>query len=372
MVTTRRPPCPRSWIAGIVICFLAVLRPGAAAAHEIGSTQIVASFEAGGAFHLEISVDPDALLTRLQLLVNGDVVAPASRADRDLRLEDLLPAFANALRVRIDGHDAETTLRYLPASAFGDLAQAPSTIRVDGRAPAGAGVATIAYGLSSGTFALVVRVRDSPPQTLWIDGDRDSAPIALAAAPPPEGTAAIVARYFALGFTHILPGGVDHILFVLGLFLLSARRRPVLLQVSAFTLAHSLTFALTLCGIVSLPARVVEPMIALSIAYVACENVMTTELKTWRIALVFAFGLLHGMGFAGVLRDIGLPKAQLVPALFSFNAGVEAGQLVVVAGALAAVACWRSDAATYRRLVVQPASVLLAATGLFWTVQRLL
>ena len=113
-------------------------------------------------------------------------------------------------------------------------------------------------------------------------------------------------------------------------------------------------------------------MIALSIAYVAIENVVTTELKSWRVALVFSFGLLHGMGFAGVLHDLGLPRADFLAALLTFNLGVEAGQLTVVALAFALVAYWRRNGVSYRRFVVQPASVAIAVLGLYWTVQRLL
>src|SRR5437588_10158760 len=125
-------------------------------------------------------------------------------------------------------------------------------------------------------------------------------------------------------------------------------------------------------GIVSLPARVVEPMIALSIAYVAIENLMTSDLKPWRLALVFSFGLLHGMGFAGVLRELGLPRSQFLTALVTFNVGVEAGQLSVIALAFAAVVYWRSNRVTYRRFLIQPASLAIALTGLYWTIQRVL
>ena len=119
-------------------------------------------------------------------------------------------------------------------------------------------------------------------------------------------------------------------------------------------------------------ARRKSTLIALSIAYVAVENLLTTELKPWRLALVFSFGLLHGMGFAGVLRDVGLPRPQFVPALLAFNAGVEAGQLTVIALAFAAVAYWRRNRPLYRRVVVQPVSVAIALIGLFWTLQRAL
>src|SRR4029450_117478 len=138
--------------------------------------------------------------------------------------------------------------------------------------------------------------------------------------------------------------GLDHILFVVGLFLLSTKWRSVFVQVSTFTLAHSITLGLTIYGVVSLPARVVEPMIALSIAYVAIENVVTTELKSWRVALVFSFGLLHGMGFAGAPPHLGLPRGDFLAAVVTFNAGVEAGQLTVVAIAFLLVAHWRRNA----------------------------
>jgi hypothetical protein len=125
-------------------------------------------------------------------------------------------------------------------------------------------------------------------------------------------------------------------------------------------------------GVVSLPPRLVEPMIAVSIVYVAIENLVTNELKPWRVALVFSFGLLHGMGFAGVLRDIGLPRAQFLTALVSFNVGVEAAQLTVVALAFAMVAYWRSNRQAYRRFILRPASLAISLIGLFWTLQRAL
>jgi hydrogenase/urease accessory protein HupE len=260
----------------------------------------------------------------------------------------------------------------VPASTLNDLAQTPSIVRLTGTVPPGAVNFSFSYGLAMGSYALNVRIGASPVQTLWINGTERSGAVSLVAPPPPPTRFQVARQYFALGYTHILPRGLDHILFVVGIFLLSARWRSILLQVSTFTLAHSITLGLTMYGVVSLPAKVVEPMIALSIAYVAIENLFTSELKPWRVALVFSFGLLHGMGFAGVLRDLGLPRSEFLTALVTFNVGVEAGQLSVIALALAAVAYWRSNSVTYRRFVVQPASVLIASIGLFWTIQRAL
>jgi hypothetical protein len=119
------------------------------------------------------------------------------------------------------------------------------------------------------------------------------------------------------------------------------------------------------------PAAIVEPLIALSIAWLAVENLMTTELRTSRVALVFAFGLLHGMGFAGVLGEVGLPRAELLTALVTFNVGVELGQLTVIGLAFLGVACWWRHAEWYRRRVVCPISAAMAVIGVYWTVTRL-
>src|SRR5262249_8374254 len=122
---------------------------------------------------------------------------------------------------------------------------------------------------------------------------------------------------------------------------------------------------------VSISPRIVEPLIAISIAYVAIENIFMSELKPWRLALVFAFGLLHGMGFAGALRELGLPRSEFVTALLTFNIGVEAGQLAVICAAFLVVGWDCGNRHWYRRLVVLPASAMIACTAIYWTVERL-
>ncbi|MEM6558199.1 MAG: HupE/UreJ family protein [Myxococcota bacterium] len=179
----------------------------------------------------------------------------------------------------------------------------------------------------------------------------------------------VMARYLMLGFVHIIPRGLDHILFVLGLFLLSTDLRSLLWQISAFTLAHSVTLGLSIAGIWQIPGSIVEPIIAASVVYVAVENIFTTKLNPWRPALVFVFGLLHGMGFAGVLGEIGMPSNAFLTALLAFNVGVELGQLAVIAIAFALLFSVRSHTA-YRRWVVIPASVGIAVVGVYWTIER--
>jgi len=187
---------------------------------------------------------------------------------------------------------------------------------------------------------------------------------------PARGALSTFIDYVHIGVVHIVPRGLDHILFVVGLFLLSARLAPIVWQVSVFTLAHSMTLAAGTLGWVVLPASIVEPLIALSIVLVALENLVSSRLRVRRLMLVFAFGLLHGLGFAGVLSEIGLSANRFLLSLIAFNAGVEIGQLCVVAVCFATVG-WFRDAPGYRRAVIVPGSLCVGAVGLFWFVQRL-
>ncbi len=180
--------------------------------------------------------------------------------------------------------------------------------------------------------------------------------------------------YIRIGVQHILPGGLDHILFVLALFFSTRRLRPLLIQISAFTVAHTMTLALVASGVFAPPAHIVEPLIAATIAFVAIENIIFKDMTRWRPFVVFAFGLIHGMGFAGFFGSLGLPTGQFWSALIGFNIGVEIGQLAVVL--LAAVLLWplRSvwTEARYRQFIVWPACAAIGFTGAFWTVERLL
>jgi len=180
----------------------------------------------------------------------------------------------------------------------------------------------------------------------------------------------VIGLYLQLGYQHILPKGLDHILFVLALFFASSRLKPLVWQVSAFTAAHTLTLALAVLGLFTLPSNIVEPVIALSIAFVAIENLLFKDMQRWRPLVVFCFGLFHGLGFAGVLVELGLPQGQLLPSLLSFNLGVEAGQLTII------LAMWfvlhRFRDAGWYPLLAKAASALIAAVALWWVVERVL
>ena len=179
-----------------------------------------------------------------------------------------------------------------------------------------------------------------------------------------------ITEYIYQGFVHILPQGLDHILFVLALFLLATKTSTLLWQVSAFTLAHTITLALGIFGVINLPSSIVEPMIALSIAYVAIENIVQQKLTKWRLPIIFAFGLLHGLGFASVLVEFGLPKNEYVSSLISFNVGVEFGQITVILLALLATR-WFSKKPWYRQYVVIPASAIISVVAIYWFIERI-
>ena len=176
--------------------------------------------------------------------------------------------------------------------------------------------------------------------------------------------------WVAVGFQHIVPRGLDHILFILGLFFLAGGWRTLLLQVTGFTIAHSLTLGLSIYGLIQVPSSIVEPLIALSIVYIAVDNLFETKLAHWRIAVVCLFGLLHGLGFASVLADIGLPQDQFLLGLGLFNLGVELGQLTVIATAFFAVGWFRRQS-WYQSIIAQPATIAIAGTGAYWFLKRI-
>ena len=296
-------------------------------AHELGIVQVDADFRKDGTYAIDMKVDPTH--------------------------HDIGKVAAGAV-VFFDGKPAPS-----------QRAIAASHVRLTGRTPSGVSRFTFADDAITGFF--VVKAGNA---TQWVQGGKTSPPFVLDRAVVPLSRLAIIWLYLGLGFTHILPRGLDHVLFVLGIFLLATQIRAVLAQVSAFTAAHTITLALSVYGVVALPPRVVEPLIALSIVYVAVENVFTSKLHAWRTAIVFCFGLLHGMGFAGVLHEIGLPRSEFVPALLSFNAGVECGQLAVIFTAFALLGLPFRRKEWYRARVVVAGSLMIAAVGLYWSVQR--
>ena len=233
--------------------------------------------------------------------------------------------------------------------------------------PVGARVIQVQFPDYLGPVNLVV---NSPRFLLVNAGDRSDPYDIPTGTVSTESAAAQVLAYFYQGIIHIIPQGLDHILFVLALFLSATSMGSLLWQVTAFTAAHTITLISATYGAISLPADVVEPLIAFSIAFVAVENLVQRSLTRRRIVVVFLFGLLHGLGFAAVLSGFGLPENQLFAGLVSFNVGVEVGQLLVIAIAFLLVG-WFRRRRWYRVAVVLPASACIAIIGLVWTVQRI-
>ncbi|WP_299880407.1 HupE/UreJ family protein [uncultured Cocleimonas sp.] len=208
-------------------------------------------------------------------------------------------------------------------------------------------------------------------QWQWLKNDKSSEAMSLTEIVADKPLYQTVISYVVIGFEHILPKGLDHILFILGLFLFGVAFKPLLLQVTMFTVAHTLTLGLAMNGVINLPANIVEPLIALSIAYVGIENIFAKRLNNSRLLLVFLFGLLHGLGFASVLADFGMPENAFVTALISFNVGVEIGQLTVILAAFLLVGYWFGKKPWYKNVIAKPASLAIALIAFYWFIQRL-
>ncbi|MDB4073724.1 HupE/UreJ family protein [Ascidiaceihabitans sp.] len=284
------------------------------------------------------------------------------------RLSGLINGFNATPLVAVDGQAVALTISNFEMTVMPDLEQPRiSTLALSAVVPASAGEVIINW--PTGRGALVLRQQGvEAPFTGYVDPGTSSPSILIVGGG--EATAwETFTAYIPVGFDHILPKGLDHILFVLGLFFLSTRMRPLVWQISAFTLAHTVTLALGAMGWVNVPGSIVEPLIAASIVYVAVENIFAKGLNPWRPFVIFGFGLLHGLGFASVLGEFGLPDGQFIPALIAFNIGVELGQLTVIALALLAVG-WFARKSWYRSGIAIPASCIIAAVGAYWCVER--
>lgn len=349
---------------------IALLVAAGAGAHDLGYTDVFARFDRDGTFEVEVWCDPAALPPGFPL-----GAARFGRDTKGARPEDVaaLPGamatfWPGVVEARFDGVVAALEATVLPDPR----PDGTVVVRLDGAIPVGASVFELEGAPGAGPLLVtMLQTGQSGSMVAFVDAGGATDPFGLTVAPRPPSVPATVGRYVVLGVEHIVPKGLDHILFVLALFLLSRETRALMLQVSAFTLAHTVTLGLATLGVVAVPPSIVEPVIAASIALVALENVAHERLARHRPYVVALFGLIHGLGFAGVLAELGLPKGQGLVALLSFNVGVEIGQLLVIATAAALTWRWR-DAPWFRRRVVIPASLAIAAVALFWTVERAL
>jgi hypothetical protein len=371
------------WARGAILIFGCLALGSKAVAHEIRPAIATVDFTSNAQYTVEISVNLEAVIAGISPVHQDTSESPnAKRYDtlRKLSPLDLQKEFkafearyVQGVVLEWDGVRATPTSVQAQIAEVGDAAQARiSRVLIQGAIPPGARELRWQYDKEFGDS--IVRFpavnADTALSALYLKNGVMSDPYVLGEGLKQKTRFDVMAQYTAIGFTHILPYGLDHILFVLGLFLLSVKFKPLLWQVTAFTVAHSITLGLAMAGLVELSPSIVEPLIAASIVYVAVENILTTVLHAWRVALVFGFGLLHGLGFAGVLQEVGLPTGEFVTGLVMFNVGVELGQLAVIGLAFLLVGWWFRDKPWYRARVVVPASVAIALVGAYWTVER--
>lgn len=363
----------------LTVFALNVLFLSVAFSHDFSITETTIFLDNSNTYQIDMLVDIDALALGVPSTSNSNQVVSVLKA---LSLEELEQAKERArqtiqrrIRLRFDGSKQVPIITFPDHRAqFSVENEIPTflglTARLSGKIPKFSTVLT--FGASR-TFKVVnltiidKRVGKTVQHLLGVG--EDSPPYNLQSRSLFGGERTVAFRYLLVGFEHILPRGLDHILFVLGLFLLSHRLRPLLWQVTAFTLAHSVTLALSIFDLFTLPSRPVEALIALSIIYVAIENVVTAELKPWRPIVVFVFGLVHGLGFAEVLRQISLPKEHFVTGLITFNIGVELGQISVLALAFLLFG-WFRKKPWYRKKVILPGSVLICLIATYWCIER--
>lgn len=361
---------------------LLMLSPFVVRAHEVTPTIADLQVE-GGVVVLELRLNVEAFLAGIDLDgledTNASDQSGAYDGLRGLSPKDLaakVRAFGADWGTRVEirgdggrGAVVDLNLASVEVGEVGDIdLPRVSYLVLKGAIAPQARSLTLTWAAGSGD--LVLRQQGvTDPYTGYIVGGETSPAIALAGGGAQTGMQAFMS-YIPVGFDHILPKGMDHILFVLGLFFLSARLGPLLWQISAFTVAHTVTLALGATGVVQINPNIVEPLIAATIVFVAVENVLSGQLHRWRPVMVFAFGLLHGLGFAAVLGEFGLPEQQFLPALIGFNVGVELGQLTVIAAGFLTVGLWFGRKEWYRGRIAIPASIGIALVGAYWFVER--
>lgn len=306
------------------------------------------------------------------LSLRHDALRALPGDDLETQMRDAWPRLSTNFRLTSDGAVLPFSLQSVsvPDSVPTDLAR-DGTLTLVADLPSDA--APVSFSWSTMMGPIILRQTGENGYTGYLTGGISSPPLQA------QGTslAGGLVSYLVAGFRHIIPLGADHIAFVLGLFFYSTRMRPLLLQVTAFTLAHSVTLGLATFGLVNLPRGLVEPIIAASIIWIAVENIWkggavpTPAQARNRLAIVAGFGLLHGMGFAAMLAQIGLPDGARLASLAAFNVGVEIGQLAVIAIAFVTVGYWFRDKPWYTAAIARPASVLIGFGGVYWLVAAL-
>ncbi|SMX46761.1 hypothetical protein COL8621_03240 [Actibacterium lipolyticum] len=370
----------KSTLHGVLLAILTGLFAASATAHEvrpaIGDVEVTQD-----AVRLDLRLALEGLVAGIDLAglddtdnspLSGyyDQLRALPPADLETAFNDIWPAIKDGIRIEVDGAEIEPSLGDVQIPEVGDTDIArDSVLTLTAQLPDGDAPVMIGWNATYGPLVLRQVGEGDALYTGYLEGGQMSDPL------PREGVAELGAlqefgRYVVLGFEHIVPKGLDHILFVLGLFFFSLHLRPLLWQVTAFTVAHTVTLALATLKIVTISPEIVEPLIAASIVYIAVENVLGGQMNMRRIVVIFAFGLLHGLGFASVLGEIGMNPSRLIADLVAFNIGVELGQLAVILAAFLLVGIWFAKKDWYRAVIAIPASVIIGLIGFWWFVER--
>ncbi len=352
-------------------------------AHEIRPSIVDINFDKEGEYQMSIQLNLEAIIAKVGAEhqdTNDSKNAKAYERLRKMPFDKLIQEFSefesnfiNKIQLSFNGKPHAIIIDSVDIPDIGDLDLArDSSINFMGTMPAG--TKTLSWKWDKEFGNAILRVSTASNAELYssylLDGkSSDEVPV--------EGLKAAskwqqFTNYLQIGFVHIVPKGLDHILFVVGLFLLSTQLRPLLIQITSFTLAHSVTLALGIYGVVNISPAIVEPLIAASIIYVCIENIYADKLSRWRPIIIFLFGLLHGLGFASVLQEIGLNSANFVTGLIAFNVGVELGQLTVIAACFIFIGIWFRNKPWYRRVITIPASIIIAIIASYWLLERTL
>jgi hypothetical protein len=206
---------------------------------------------------------------------------------------------------------------------------------------------------------------------MWLRNGNSSGTIRIND-PEPVSTMQRLTQFIEIGFAHVIPLGWDHILFIIGMALSSLLWRKLLLLITTFTLAHTLTLGLATLGMVEILPRIIEPLIAFSIAYVAIENLLPQQSIKRKSIVVFLFGLIHGLGFASMLKSFEMTDDNFLSTLIGFNVGVELAQVVIVLLVVLTLLGLRALTLNYRKLAVVPVSIFIALIGFWWGVERII
>lgn len=363
---------------GVLLAILCLV----ASAHEMRPSIASLSVDSQGVLQLELVTNMEAWLANVDPSLSDTNDSPNAAVYDRFRALD-----ATALEVTI--RDKERDFSRVIEIIAGDL---PITMKLtslkilpvdDDELPRDTQLNFVG-GLPDGAKSVRYRVNDTMPNTAvrlildnaeprvqFVKNGQESGELSLDQTVD-RSVRDLVVEYIELGFTHIIPRGLDHIIFILGLTLISKRLVDLVIQVTAFTVAHSATLALGLYGVVEFPASIVEPLIAASIIYIAVENIWHHKVNRSRALVVFAFGLLHGLGFAGVLTELGLPERDFFVGLLSFNVGVELGQLAIILGAYLSIGIWIVHHSWYRVRFAVPMSLLIGLVGGYWFVERVM